>query len=842
MRKSAIGLAFVISALFGVVGQAWALQVSDIRVRSHLNEPLVATIPVQVANIQERNSLAATLAPDTEYVARGLPPLDNPDDLIIQVVEGNALEQMLIEVRSLSSIEDPFLSLVLQLIWDGGSEVREFTVLLDPAPAPIMAEEPVTEEQQFGLAPAEEDAEAAADAAALNALAESYANEPGVTVSQPGPDVVIRKISPDEYLSGQPGAATASGKPAFTGDRYGPVAAGETLWRIATKVRPSNQVSMAQVMEAIYQANPAAFAGSYETLKKGSMLTIPGEQAMLGTAPGDTGRRTASTGTAAEPGAESAPASPEPEAAETASLWQQPEKTEVDSSQREQKGGLITKPSKPPVLPQSAADAAGADGGTAPAEPASDFESFFDESADSGKVDYGDAAEPDAGAKAGAEDTATLDEMPPTEQAAGEAAEPVEETASEPVQEPAEDASGESDGSQTTYLAAVILIVLLLTYWWYRRRARREQDLPAAYAMPLTEEAQAVPQDLPEPPLAEPPAETFDSGIPGAAQIDEAPLAEEHAADDALTQAETYLSYGLYESAADSLQKGIEAEPARSDLRLKLLETQEAASNQEAFVSAVQDWEASDAPMDDSLRDRISAMGSRVAPGVALFGAAAAATDGEATAAEERLSAPATTEEPAAEEDLPLPDFDLDTTLDEPGEEAESVALNLDDELAPEPEAEEEPGPVEDLELPDLDLEVTPTGTDFADSSETTEKPAQETDISSLDFDLDELESPAADASPAIEEAPAEPVADFSDTGDLDLTLEPEADAAAGAEAPAAAPDTDSDAEYDVKLDLAQAYLDMGEPDLAKGLLDEVIEGGNPGQRDTAQNLLKTLD
>jgi pilus assembly protein FimV len=48
--------------------------------------------------------------------------------------------------------------------------------------------------------------------------------------------------------------------------------------------------------------------------------------------------------------------------------------------------------------------------------------------------------------------------------------------------------------------------------------------------------------------------------------------------------------------------------------------------------------------------------------------------------------------------------------------------------------------------------------------------------------------------------------------------------------------------EVGTKLDLARAYLDMGDPDGARSILGEVVEEGNEAQREEAQQLLDSLD
>jgi pilus assembly protein FimV len=45
--------------------------------------------------------------------------------------------------------------------------------------------------------------------------------------------------------------------------------------------------------------------------------------------------------------------------------------------------------------------------------------------------------------------------------------------------------------------------------------------------------------------------------------------------------------------------------------------------------------------------------------------------------------------------------------------------------------------------------------------------------------------------------------------------------------------------EIGTKLDLARAYIDMGDPDGAKSILEEVVAEGNAQQKSEAQELLK---
>ena len=61
--------------------------------------------------------------------------------------------------------------------------------------------------------------------------------------------------------------------------RYGPVASGETLSAIAVRLKPDD-VSMNQMMIALYEANPQGFGGNINLLYQGVSLRIPEREAI----------------------------------------------------------------------------------------------------------------------------------------------------------------------------------------------------------------------------------------------------------------------------------------------------------------------------------------------------------------------------------------------------------------------------------------------------------------------------------------------------------------------------------------------------------------------------------
>ncbi|WP_394495936.1 FimV/HubP family polar landmark protein [Shewanella sp. ENK2] len=63
--------------------------------------------------------------------------------------------------------------------------------------------------------------------------------------------------------------------------QYGPTTSSDTFWSIAQKVRPNQNVSVYQVMAALFDANPHAFSSNnYNSLERGMTLLVPSADVM----------------------------------------------------------------------------------------------------------------------------------------------------------------------------------------------------------------------------------------------------------------------------------------------------------------------------------------------------------------------------------------------------------------------------------------------------------------------------------------------------------------------------------------------------------------------------------
>ena len=65
----------------------------------------------------------------------------------------------------------------------------------------------------------------------------------------------------------------------YSGATYGPIDEQDTLWRIASRYRQNEQLSVYQVMQAIYELNPNAFEqNNFNLLVDGATLRLPSER------------------------------------------------------------------------------------------------------------------------------------------------------------------------------------------------------------------------------------------------------------------------------------------------------------------------------------------------------------------------------------------------------------------------------------------------------------------------------------------------------------------------------------------------------------------------------------
>jgi pilus assembly protein FimV len=261
--KSSLAIALALAS-----SSAFALGLGTIRVKSGLNQPLDAEIPVITESAAEANALTVDLASAEDFERIGLSKA-RLGVAIDMSVGTDAKGQTVIKLTTKEAVREPLLDFLLVANWSKGKLLREYTVLLDP---PVTAPSRST----ATVAPIAEKPAAAAQALPENKPAppppppKAAKPEPKPPVAAATPKPAPKPTTPPPPPAPKPVAHAPSG------NDYGPIAQGETLSEIARATRPDDKTSVDQMMLALLKTNPKAFyQDNINALKRGAILRIP---------------------------------------------------------------------------------------------------------------------------------------------------------------------------------------------------------------------------------------------------------------------------------------------------------------------------------------------------------------------------------------------------------------------------------------------------------------------------------------------------------------------------------------------------------------------------------------
>lgn len=248
------------SSILAIPTLAQALGLGGIEVKSGLNEPLNAEIQVIQSAPGEAEGLAVALASAEDFARVGIDRARM--DMPLSFVVGKANNgQAVIKVTSSVPVREPFLNFLLEVNWSKGRLLREYTVLLDP---PVSA--PSRGSTQVATAPVRDTAPA--PAAPVQPTVKPAT--PVAPAPKPVAPVATARPAPAPAPTPTPVAATPAASD------YGPVNQGETLWEIAQATRPDGVSDMNRFMIALLRMNPDAFyEQNINALKRGAILRIP---------------------------------------------------------------------------------------------------------------------------------------------------------------------------------------------------------------------------------------------------------------------------------------------------------------------------------------------------------------------------------------------------------------------------------------------------------------------------------------------------------------------------------------------------------------------------------------
>ena len=268
------------AALCLLMPSAWALGLGRLVVQSSLGEGLKAEIDISSLTPEEASNLKVRIAAPESYRTAGVDynaVLPSTQVSLQRHTDGRPY----LRLTSDRAVQEPFVDVILELTWNTGRLVREYTLLFDPpvvrAQAPAPATPPVMAAAPRAPAVAAE-AQAAPPAAVRTPEARPAPTRPAppaapAPASGPAP-------APAPALAAapaEPRKPPAAAAPAAS-DSYR-VKQGDTLSGIAGRTQPQG-VSLDQMLVALYRANPQAFVeNNMNRLRSGVVLAVPDAEA-----------------------------------------------------------------------------------------------------------------------------------------------------------------------------------------------------------------------------------------------------------------------------------------------------------------------------------------------------------------------------------------------------------------------------------------------------------------------------------------------------------------------------------------------------------------------------------
>ncbi len=787
----------VAAGLIAMPLMAHAAGLGKMSVTSALGQPLAAEIEVFAADKAELDSLSATLASDQAFRDARVDYAPVLSSLRFSI-EKKASGKAFLKVTSSRPVNDPFIDMLIELSWASGRLVREYTMLLDPpgmvVPQAVAPKPPVVAAPVIKPAPAPAPAPAVEKPAA--------ASKPEIAqADKPKPAPVPRSAGTDSVT----------------------VKRGDTLISVARQVRPEG-VSLEQTLVGLYRDNSKAFDGNMNRLKAGARLKVPTADKAAAIPQAEAAReiRLQADDWRAyrQKLAEAVVAAPEakPAADQAASSGKVAPKVEdrakpAPAAQKDvlklSKGSQTAAPSSAAAKQAREEDAiAGKKAAQESGQRVAVLEKQIDDLQKLADMKEKALAKPPAAANPAPETAAPAVPVPTIEAAAPEAPQPA--TPAKPVPAPAVKAPPvvpEATGNWYDPLianpmywgGALAAIGLGGVLWWMVAGGGRRRKTAAAAA--IDDSIMSGGDIHPNTVVGAASGGSVNTGDTSfLTDFSQAGLGTIDTHDvDPIAEAEVYMAYGRDAQAEEILKEAISKNPDRPEIRVKLLEIYASRRNTKAFESTAGELYAALGSKPSPLWDKACEMGRSIDPTNPLYGGvqASQAPAAETVAATAAIAGGAVGfAEPAQAAPTPAASGpDATTPLE--FESAGSV-LSFDAPAAATPDA----GYVEmdtqglDFDLPDLDI---PTGKDddalkLDLGMEDDNNPDSKFDFSGLDLDL-------------------------GDAGGNDLELD----------------------EVGTKLDLARAYVEMGDKEGAREILSEVLAEGNEKQKSDAKSVMSTL-
>ncbi len=806
------GVCISLCAVLAAPLPAWGLGLAEIEVESALNERLAARIELLDAQGFQSSEIIVSMASREDFERVGVERFFYLTDLRFTVVmnpDGSAY----VNVTSANPIAEPYLNFLVEVLWPSGRLVKEFTVLLDPptfseAPAPAVAA-PVQPAQVRPEAPAP--------------VERVVVDQPATPVQLTRPQSVPPQTPPPE------GVMTNRD---------------DTLWKIATRTKASQQVTTNQQMLAIQRLNREAFIrDNINLLKAGYVLDIPTESEALSMDRSEADFIVAnqiSQWRNRQTGSDVASAAPEPVTSLRSQIDATPEDEFVAQADDDERGDVRI------VASTGESGARTGAGNTAEVDELIEERAALTRQVD--ELSYQLDREKDlASNEIEVKDRQLEVKNQEVAELQAQLAAMREELANvrDSQPQPGEDQDVAWWQSPLVLYGVIGLLVILAAFLLLAMRRQRAEEDDALAAQYDYEDAEGetsrtieplVPTDARE---AVEPDTSFEEEQPETEQLEPG----ETETTDVIGEAEIYIAYGRYDQATSLLQNVLADEPDRHDVRLKLLEVFVESGDTPGFQ---ENAEYLGLNCDD--QDILHAVRELEAQ---IDESQSADTEPEAEApdvvVDDAPEEPATGTESSDEADTELEHDEVeipDEVFSTVGEDAvegreEEIEEETAEELVEGTEKEKEEDDEFELEFDDLDLDDIPEAQGVS----------QNTDDLGGDLGLDFDPEKDVDESVAEVSGDSDPEESDDDLDDLLEGLDLENEVTTGDSGADVAEDEGDfdfgDGSGDInstKLDLAEAYIDMGDVDGAKDILREVVQDGSEEQQQKARDILAGIE
>lgn len=832
---------------------AHSLGIGDIKLHSALNQNLNAEIPLVVSAGENVADIKVNLAPPDKFDEAGVPWSYFLSKIKFEPVVGPN-GSVVIKLSSKEALKEPVLDLLLEVSWPKGNLYREFTVLVDPPAAYSQATIPVS------------------------TRIESY---------EPEQDSITQ---PQQQQAPRPQAS--SQRAAGIEKEYIIVRKNDSLWNVAKRVNNPHGASIEQMMMAMYRQNPDAFyKQNVNALIAGKKLKIPEREAILKLSrrealaefnlQAEAWKKRADVASPVEKAAsveKPAPEKPTPATAEAT------KETAGDNHLK------LVAPTEATVA-ENVAIAAKSDQPTAD-KSAADSQQTKSETV-TAPVNTDDAGTADAATKQKMaelenqlatmkkllalkdEQLAALQNQPTTPATRPQTVQPPAAASKPAAQQPSPKSTVQSEleSDNLYYLsvggAGAGVLTLLGWLWWRKRKADEALNEASMFASSSWRNKAEAAESLSMPIVDD--SMSYNVGTVGESSFlseftpsDFGAFDTDQSEIDPISEADVYLAYGRYQQAEELMRQAIKDQPGRDECMLKLLEIFYANENKQAFETYAGELAAVGKKDDPEFWAKVIEMGSEICPDSALFASESASNESAAVEENNHIDLAQTHEDNGAkaddigkmdfemfafeadpDQDTPgfkdvLMDFDLtasDASSDQETDEHKDADARNDDgfdfDLKPlsHDSSQDESAPRTN-DTPELEIESFDFG---VNANQTEAKEIGEFDLTALDDaagNFEDFDLAADNLSGLNKDTFGD---DFEFNFDLDMPASEDQDAE-----PGFSELTDMD-EWETKLDLAKAYIDMGDAEAAKDIADEVYEKGSSEQRKMALELLDEL-